>query len=94
MAINAIFYENSVPKGTGILEITGTEGPSGLFIPLRATAINGTFHGPLGSLTLTQTFRFVRQALDQPIEAIYRFPCSTINKTGHKLTSGYKIKFF
>ncbi|OPZ44983.1 MAG: Vault protein inter-alpha-trypsin [Euryarchaeota archaeon ADurb.BinA087] len=74
MAINAIFYENCVPKGTGILEITGADGPSGLFIPLRATTINGTFHGPLGSLTLTQTFRFARQALDHPIEAIYRFP--------------------
>jgi len=74
MAINAIFYENSIPKGTGCLEITGREGPSGLFIPLHATGISGTFHGPVGSLTLTQTFRFPRVALDRPIEAIYRFP--------------------
>jgi len=74
MAINAIFYENSIPKGTGCLEITGKEGPSGLFIPLHATGISGTFHGPVGSLTLTQTFRFARQAIDHPIEAIYRFP--------------------
>jgi len=70
MAINAIFYENSIPKGTGCLEITGKEGPSGLFIPLHATGISGTFHGPVGSLTLTQTFRFARQAIDHPIEAI------------------------
>jgi len=74
MAINAIFYENSIPKGTGFLEITSKEGPSGLFIPLHATGISGTFHGPVGSLTLTQTFRFPRAALDRPIEAIYRFP--------------------
>ncbi|MBN1193826.1 MAG: VWA domain-containing protein [Methanomicrobiaceae archaeon] len=74
MAINALFYENSIPKGTGILEIPGDDGGSGLFIPLHATAITGTFHGPLGSLNLTQTFRFAGTALDRPVEAIYRFP--------------------
>lgn len=74
MAINAVFYENTVPQGTGVLAIRGDEGETGLFVPLRATSIRGTFHGPVGSLTLTQTFRFAQEAMAHPIEAVYRFP--------------------
>ena len=79
MAINALFYENKIPYGTGVLEIVSekpaTDGENpGLFIPLRDSSLTGTFHGPLGSLTLSQTFRFSRFVIDKPIEAIYRFP--------------------
>lgn len=74
MAINAVFYENTIPQGTGVLAIQGDEGETGLFIPLQSTSITGTFHGPVGSLILTQTFRFASKAMDHPIEAIYRFP--------------------
>ncbi|NLX49077.1 MAG: VWA domain-containing protein [Methanospirillum sp.] len=74
MAINAVFYENTVPQGTGVLAIRGDEGETDLFVPLRSTSVTGTFHGPVGSIVLTQTFRFARRAMDRPIEAVYRFP--------------------
>lgn len=74
MAINAVFYENTIPQGTGVLAIQGDEGETGLFIPLQSTSITGAFHGPVGSIVLTQTFRFALKAMDHPIEAIYRFP--------------------
>ena len=74
MAINALFYDNGIPMGTGFLEISGDDEADGLFIPLQTTAINGNFHGPLGILTIAQTFRFSRMVIDRPVEAIYRFP--------------------
>lgn len=79
MAINALFYENKVPSGTGVLEIVAektkeTNPGSRLFVPLQKSTLTGTFHGPLGSLTLGQTFRFSHEVISTPIEAIYRFP--------------------
>ncbi len=79
MAINALFYENKIPSGTGVLEIVSgktkeTNPDSRLFIPLQKSKLTGTFHGPLGSLTLGQTFRFSHDVISTPIEAIYRFP--------------------
>lgn len=79
MAINALFYENKVPSGTGVLEIVSektkeTGRDSRLFVPLQKSTLTGTFHGPLGSLTLGQTFRFSHDVISTPIEAIYRFP--------------------
>ena len=74
MAINAVFYENTVPQGTGVLAIQGDEGETDLFVPLRSTSVAGSFHGPVGSLVVTQTFRFSATAMDHPIEAVYRFP--------------------
>ena len=77
MTINALFYENKVPSGTGVLEIvseTPEADTSRLFVPLQRSDLSGTFHGPLGSLVLLQTFRFSRDAISSPIEAVYRFP--------------------
>lgn len=74
MAINAVFYENTVPRGTGVLAIQDDEGATDLFVPLRSTSVAGAFHGPVGSLVVTQTFRFPATAMDRPIEALYRFP--------------------
>ncbi|MCX6698562.1 MAG: VIT and VWA domain-containing protein [Methanomicrobiales archaeon] len=79
MAINALFYENKVPSGTGVLEIvsensTETGQASRLFVPLQKSDLTGTFHGPLGSLVLSQTFRFSKEVISTPIEAVYRFP--------------------
>ena len=79
MAINALFYENSIPTGTGVLEIlkdAKKEGKvySDLFVPLQRSELKGTFHGPIGSLILSQTFLFSREFNSTPIEALYRFP--------------------
>ena len=77
MAINALFYENKVPSGTGVLEVvSATEGAdkARLFVPLQKSGLTGTFHGPLGSLVLSQTFRFSKDVISTPIEAVYRFP--------------------
>jgi Ca-activated chloride channel family protein len=75
--MNALFYENTIPSGTGVLEITperkGND-PARLFVPLQKSGLTGTFHGPLGSLTLSQTFRFSGAVISTPVEAIYRFP--------------------
>ena len=74
MAINAVFYENTVPQGTGVLAVQGDGGETDLFVPLRSTSVTGAFHGPVGSLVVTQAFRFSSEAMDRPIEAVYRFP--------------------
>ena len=89
--MNALFYENTIPSGTGVLEIvpekSGT-GVSRLFVPLQRSSLAGTFHGPLGSLVLSQVFRFSRDAISTPIEAIYRFPLP-----GDAAVSGVVVTF-
>jgi Ca-activated chloride channel family protein len=66
-----------MPSGTGVLEVvseTGDADKARLFVPLQKSSLTGTFHGPLGSLVLSQTFRFSKDVISTPIEAIYRFP--------------------
>ena len=72
-----MFYENSIPAGTGVLEMVPEKTDADtapLFVPLQKFGLAGTFHGPLGYLTLSQTFRFSRDVVSTPVEAIYRFP--------------------
>ena len=93
MAINALFYENKVPSGTGVLEIVSENIPetgqaSRLFVPLQKSDLTGTFHGPLGSLVLSQTFRFSKEVISTPIEAVYRFPLP-----GDAAVSGVLVTF-
>ena len=91
---NPSSYTNSRPDGFGVLEIVTPESLElpepqvRYFVPLRETEARGEIAGPLAQIELLQTFAFEREALDQTIEALYRFPLP-----GDAAITGVTVRF-
>ncbi len=86
---NAKLYENSLPDGIGVLEVTSLaqEGPR-LFVPLKRSELRGEVAGPLAALTLTQVYGYTKEQCDKVLEAVYRFPLP-----GDAAVTGVVVRF-
>lgn len=75
MFLTTTKYENSLPGGTGSLEVAGeAHGPAPRLMPLTTTRLTGSVTGPLASLRLEQVFSVTPDLFSGALEAIYRFP--------------------
>ena len=88
--LNPKAFFNSRSDGFGVLEIaddTAERNASRQFVPLKRTDLTGTVTGPLGTLSLAQTFS-LSEPRDAVIEALYRFPLP-----GDAAVLGVRVQF-
>ena len=89
MFFNSQFYDNTQIQGFAVLEQVNTGDKTRQFATLKETLLEGEVSGPVADLLLTQIFSFqcVETEIDEPIEAIYRFPLpgdAAVNKVSVK----------
>ena len=78
-------------RGTGLAqegEARGKEAAAPRFVALRRTELRGEIVGPLASLTVLHTYGYNREACDQVLEALYRFPLP-----GDAAVTGVRVRF-
>jgi Ca-activated chloride channel family protein len=88
---NNQLYENSRGGGIGLLQVTGgveAKEEQQLFVPLKDSVLRGEVTGPLGALTLVQTYAYSRDECDKVLQAAYRFPLP-----GDAAVTGVRVRF-